>query len=194
MFRDGKVAQMAAYLLDKAGGSMNILKLMKLLYLADREAFSRFGYSLSEDQMVSMPQGPVLSKTLDLINGYQVPGVEHWDSWIEDRENHEVRLRRPFRMEDANLLSRDATETLRSVWADFGRLNQWELVKYTHDNCAEWSDPNGSSKQISSLKVFAALGKDAHVAKALDEELQNQKRFDDLFGSERWDNAQIQHA
>ncbi len=41
MFCEEKVAQMAAYLLQKRGGKMSYLKLMKLLYLSDRESMDR---------------------------------------------------------------------------------------------------------------------------------------------------------
>jgi len=48
---------------------MNYLKLMKLLYLADRESMRRNGRPISGDRYVSMDHGPVLSQTLNLING-----------------------------------------------------------------------------------------------------------------------------
>jgi len=41
MFNQRKVAQMAAFLLRRRG-CMNYLKLMKLLYLADRESMKRY--------------------------------------------------------------------------------------------------------------------------------------------------------
>ncbi len=36
MFNERKAAQAAAYLLHKAGGKLPLLKLMKLMYLAER--------------------------------------------------------------------------------------------------------------------------------------------------------------
>ena len=47
MFNERKVAQIAAYFLHRRGGCMSHLKLMKLMYLADREAFNRFGRSIT---------------------------------------------------------------------------------------------------------------------------------------------------
>ena len=38
MFNERKVAQMAAFFLRECGGSMSVLKLTKLLYLAERIA------------------------------------------------------------------------------------------------------------------------------------------------------------
>ena len=47
---------------------MSHLKLMKLLYLADREGVHQLGYLLSGDRP-AVPHGPVLSMTLNLIDG-----------------------------------------------------------------------------------------------------------------------------
>jgi uncharacterized phage-associated protein len=59
MFDDRRVAQMAAYLLSREKGRMNHLKLMKLLYLADRESMKRHGQPISGDRFVAMDHGPV---------------------------------------------------------------------------------------------------------------------------------------
>lgn len=69
MFNERKVAQMAAFLLGKGGDRMPHLKLMKLLYLSDREAMERYGFPISGDCIVAMPHGPVLSMTLNLMDG-----------------------------------------------------------------------------------------------------------------------------
>ena len=37
-FNERKAAQMAAFFLHQGGGKLEVLKLMKLLYLADRQA------------------------------------------------------------------------------------------------------------------------------------------------------------
>ena len=50
MFSEEKVAQMAAYLLIKRGGRMPYLKLMKQLYLANRQSMIRHGSMMGEDK------------------------------------------------------------------------------------------------------------------------------------------------
>jgi len=42
---------------------------MKLLYLAERRSFEKHGEPMIGDRLVSMPQGPVLSCTYNLMNG-----------------------------------------------------------------------------------------------------------------------------
>jgi hypothetical protein len=67
-YREPKAAQAAALLLQRAGGTMNHMKLIKLLYLADRRALVQWGRPITFDYYVSMPHGPVLSFTLDRLN------------------------------------------------------------------------------------------------------------------------------
>jgi len=65
-----KAAQVIAYLAMKAGHArLPVLKAVKLVYLADRESLSRFGFPLLEEPQVSMPHGPVNSTTYSHING-----------------------------------------------------------------------------------------------------------------------------
>jgi hypothetical protein len=52
-----KATQAAARLLQNRGGRMKFLKLIKLLYLADREALSRSGRPITTDSYVSMDNG-----------------------------------------------------------------------------------------------------------------------------------------
>ena len=64
-YREDGSTQAAARLLKRAGGPMSHMKLIKLLYLADRRALVRWGRPITCDWYVSMPQGPVPSFTLD---------------------------------------------------------------------------------------------------------------------------------
>lgn len=85
MFSEKVIAQMAAYFVAKERGQMSILKLIKLLYLAERESLDVFGQPISFDRMVSMDNGPVLSRTLDHVNGFVESTEGGWDSWISAR-------------------------------------------------------------------------------------------------------------
>ena len=59
--------QLAARFLHKAGGSMPYLKLLKLMYYADRQMLITRGTLITFDKWVAMKLGPVLSSTYDLI-------------------------------------------------------------------------------------------------------------------------------
>ncbi len=61
-----KAAQVAATFVALAPNHrLNRLKLMKLLFLADRTAFAQYGMTITGDKLVVMDQEPVLSGTLD---------------------------------------------------------------------------------------------------------------------------------
>jgi len=95
LFNEKKAAQAAAYFLFRAGGPLSVLKLMKLLYFAERRSFEKFGEPMIGDRLASMPHGPVLSCTYNHMNG-DLPSIEGgWEFWIADRAEHDLALRDP---------------------------------------------------------------------------------------------------
>lgn len=184
MFNERKAAQAAAWFLRQAGGRMPHLKLMKLMYLADRAALDEFGFSLTGDRAVSMPHGPVLSMTLNLVNGDIESGEDGWESWISDRADHEVGLReRPAGQDELDQISAADVDILAQVWRQFGHMGKWQIRDYTHDHCPEWEDPEGSSKPISFERIFTALGRSAEDAALLAERIAEQHRFGAVFAT-----------
>ncbi len=112
------------------------------------------------DRFVSMPQGPVSSTTYECV----CTGADGWDAFVSDRAGHCVELAKAdISVEDLDELSESDVETLELTWNEFGRMNQWELVKYTHDNCPEWEDPEGSSVTIPYSRIFKFLSKENPV-------------------------------
>lgn len=161
LFNEKKAAQAAAYFLFRAGGPLKVLKLMKLLYLAERRSFEKFGEPMIGDKLVSMPLGPVLSITYNHMNG-ELPSVEGgWDSWVADRAEHDLALRNPEALrspeQDLLELSDADLQILGETWQKFGRMDQWELRDYTHDHCPEWKDPEGSMIPMQPEELFEAL-------------------------------------
>lgn len=64
-----KAAQVIAFFALKQGGSINVLKVTKLAYLAERECMARYDEPMFYDELASLPEGPVPSITLNLMNG-----------------------------------------------------------------------------------------------------------------------------
>ena len=157
MFEVEIAGQMAAWFLNKEGGRMAHLKLMKLLYLAERTSIQENCYPILGDKLVSMDHGPVLSVTLNYMQGYKTPG-NGWDKWVSPKENHEVSLAKRYNADDLGLLSEAVLKVLENVWERFGHMDQWEIRDYTHKHCPEWKDPNGSSNQITYESLLTALG------------------------------------
>ena len=182
-FNERKVAQMAAFFLQERGEPMAILKLMKLLYLAERESLRLYGMPMSGDHLVAMPHGPVLSITYDLMSGSYDTHEGGWQQWIADRENYEVSLQKKVSREDLDELSNANIAILRAVWEKFGYLNRWEIRDYTHDFCPEWQDPHGSSQPIAYEAIFRVLGRSPEEARLLAERIEEEKTIDQVFQS-----------
>ena len=162
-FDERKAAQAAAYLLHRAGGRLPVIKLIKLLYLAERLSLQRYGETLTGDRLVAMPHGPVLSHTYNLIQGAYESCASGWDSWVADRAGHDVELRDSSRIrspeEDLAALSETDLEVLAEVWTQFGHWDKFRLRDYTHSGaCPEWTDPNGSMQPMPYAHVLRHLG------------------------------------
>lgn len=154
-YREPKATQAAARLLKLAGGKLNHMKLIKLLYLADRRALLKFGRPITFDWYVSMPHGPVLSFTLDRINDSAPPdGSSYWHRFISERRDHEVAL---LGEAPRDQLSPAEEQLIEEVWREFGKLNQWELRDYSH-SLPEWRDPRGSSLPIEIRDILLGEG------------------------------------
>ncbi len=170
-FRDDKTTQAAALLLKRAGGTMNHLVLVKLIYMADRQALLGWGRPITFDAYVSMQYGPVVSRTLDLINGQTHPGqTTYWSRYISDRERNTVSLLHPEEETPADELSEAEERLLNRIFDEFGGMGPWELVELTHE-FGEWEDPGGGAIGIEVRDILRAGDKTPIEVAAIEEEL-----------------------
>lgn len=165
LFCEKKAAEVAAFFLISAqqkSANLTLLKLMKLMYLAERLSYERFGFPIIGDALVSMPNGPVLSCTLDLINFGSADAQGWWDKLISEKTGRDMSLREGVMLsvDDLRELSESDIEVLDTVWQQFGRMSALKLREYTHDpeNCPEWVDPDGSSVPIKLETLLCKLG------------------------------------
>jgi uncharacterized phage-associated protein len=160
LFNEKKAAQVAAFFLIRANSGLSILKLMKLMYLAERRSFESYGEGLVGDRLVSMPHGPVLSITHNYMNGELTSAPGGWDTWISDRAEHSLSLsdvKRNASIDNLLELSDADVEVLDATWQQFGGMSGWQLREYTHDHCPEWQDPDGSMIPMKPEDLFKAL-------------------------------------
>ena len=179
-FNPATVAQISAFFAEKEGGSISVLKLMKLLYLADRLSIEAYEEPISWDNYVSMDQGPVLSKTLDYINGSYPPSEsESWDQWIKDRDGYMVGLARPIsNRRDLSHLSDADIDILKATWEKFGHMDKWQIRDYTHHHCPEWTDPKGSSIPFDYEDVLRGVGKSSKEVRDMYHRIREQREID----------------
>src|SRR6266487_3583866 len=157
-YDDAKAAQIAAFFVLKEGGAVDILKLAKLMYLAERESFARYAAPLTGDRLSSMKDGPVLSETLNYILGHGRP-PEVWRSLFNTRDGNSLRLQQADLSEDALLrLSEADIALLEDVWRKFGHMSSLEIWGYVHTNLPEYEDPGTSSRPIKMELLLGTIG------------------------------------
>jgi Protein of unknown function (DUF4065) len=122
---------------------------------------ARYDSPMFFDSLVSMPDGPVVSVTLNLING-EIEN-ERWSQFVAPRNGYDLRVASPdITFDKLDHLSRADLAVLEHIWDAFKYYDRYALRNWTHDklNIPEWEDPEGSSFSIDHEDVFKALGKD----------------------------------
>jgi len=156
-FKEEKTTQAAALLLKLRKDKMSYMKLIKLLYLADREALLEWGRPITFDSYVSMKAGPVLSRTLNLINEGAEPGKDSfWNKHISPPQNYDVELKDDPGIDE---LSEAEIALLERIFAQYGKMGRWDLINNVMHKLPEWRNPGGSSLPIEYLDIFHAARK-----------------------------------
>jgi uncharacterized phage-associated protein len=179
-FDERKATATAAVFLAEHGGRMPYMKLIKLLYMAERESLRKYGRPVFGDRYFSLPHGPVVSGVLDLIRRGDDPLEETKGIWLEhvERKGFDVCLASE---PDLGCLSDSELETIHEIASVFRTLDQWQLRDFTHA-LPEYRDPQGSSLPISPEDILRALAKSDEEVEEVREDAIERKHFDSIFG------------
>jgi hypothetical protein len=154
-FNEAKAAEAAAHLLKLRGAPMSYVKLIKLLYLVDREALLRFGRPVTTDRYILTDKGPGLSQVNDLITADSVAPSD-WSNYISTLQgDFEVELRKEAPLTE---LSEAEAELIEAIFVDFGKKTRWELIEYSQ-TLPEWHDPQGTKIPLDYADILKAGGK-----------------------------------
>lgn len=156
VFDEPKAAEAAAHMLTLAGGTMSVLKLIKLLYLADRRSLVETGFPMTKDRMVSMPHGLVLSHTYNRIREKGRVESAPFRRYLANAGNHRIELVEP--PPTIGKLSRYQIRVLRETFERYGHLSESQLRRLTH-KLPEYKDPGGSSTPVDHDDILKAEGK-----------------------------------
>lgn len=168
-FDQKKTTQAAGLLLRLSHEKkMHYIKLVKLLYLADREALLKWGRPVTYDHYVSMDNGPVLSKTLDLITDEPKPGEDSfWLKYISEPQHFVISLKIDPAQDE---LSEAEIDLLKEVSEKYGKMDRWKLIDDVMHKLPEWIDPHGSAVPIFYRDILRASNKTPQeIASILDE-------------------------
>ena len=158
MFNIEKLIQACNYLIKKNNAPLNYTKLIKMLYLADKESLKGSLQTITGDTYVSMDNGPVLSKLYDLIKGRHrnEKAQNLWDSRfiLNNYDLVAATERIP-----QNELSAFEIQILDQIHSQFKDYDVWEMINYVHNNCPEWKNPEGSAIAIQPQEILESIGK-----------------------------------
>ncbi len=183
------VQAVAVILREEPNHCMNYMKLLKVLYLAEREMLTQSGSMITGDHAVAMERGPVLSGVYNLIKGEHTD-AEKWDAFI-DKERYHVSLKQHPGNEK---LSKLEIEILRETTAKYQQFDEWDMVAETH-KLPEWKqnapEPKTTNepkkpaqKPIPFMHILQSIGMNGQASKIV-EQAETDAAFDAFFAKNR---------
>ena len=155
-FRSRKAAQLCAYFALKSNGTIEKLKLIKLLYFAERKFLSENHHPMLFDEYYSLPHGPICSSALNGMDG--IIHGEIWDDYIARNGNVVVAIQHLSR-DELDEVSDAELAVVDDIWRDFGRMTASQLRNYSHENCPEYTETTGRIP-ISYKQILRAVGEE----------------------------------
>ena len=155
-FDFAKTLQAAAVLLrHEPGRRTNYMRLIKLVYIADREALAETGHPITGSKAIAMKRGPLPQKLYELIKGehYNSPA---WENHV-DKERYTLSLAKDPGM---GALSSYEIVKLLEIASRYRDCDEWDMVRITYE-FPEWrkNDPGDSSREIPVADILDAQGK-----------------------------------
>ena len=132
-FSHRKATQALNFFARKAGGRINKMKALKLVYFADRYHLRKYGRPVVGDEYLAMNYGPVASGTKDLAEMSDFLGEEearYAKKFIQPSETG--RAFSSVSEVDEKVFSESDREALTFAWTRFGRVDKFALSKLTH--------------------------------------------------------------
>lgn len=130
-----KIIQALNYITELAGGKVNYMKALKLLYFSDRLHLREYGRLITDDNLIAMKNGTLGSQAKDIIKMNEfMPHVVY--EYVEDklkRDNYFIEVNSTER----DNLSETDIECLNEVFTALGQKAEFELANLTHE-LPEW--------------------------------------------------------
>lgn len=166
---DTKIAEVASYFLTKLRGPMHKVKLMLLIYLADRHSLENYDFSITGDSYLNKQNGTSLAHTQLLIDGHVLSTA--WNMLIHTEAKFGISTSHEVTAESTKELNPLEVLTLDQMWAEYGSYDLASLVLHAKA-LPEWKEPAyGHSTPIPLRELLLHLGKTPEQALIIDESL-----------------------
>lgn len=157
-----KTVQVAGAFLRFHYDSMIALRLLSLLYIADRKALKEVNKPLTGDIYISTNYGPMPSKVFSFIRGEQINDIKLWEQYIStgfDSQVIEACTITLLAYAGDNELSIKEEEIIKEVYYQFKDMDTTEVALITR-SFKEWQIPAiGQYLPINNVKILKNLGK-----------------------------------
>lgn len=151
-FSINKIIQLLAYIQEKSHIN-NYLKLIKLLFFADRYSLRTYGVPLTYDQYQAMRYGPVCSNTYDVIkkedmfiSSVSAKERKLIEKSLQKTDKYSIEFLKPV---NEKMLSISDKDSLDFAIANFGNISPFALASISHDY-PEWKK---YAKELNSGEV-----------------------------------------
>lgn len=122
-----KSVQLLNYFAKKEGGKINRMKVIKLIWLADRLHLRNYGRTISKSNDYSaLKLGPVSSSILDIA---QEPSDDYSRKFIKRVDNYFIES---LSNVDITLFSKTDTDVLNTIYEEFGKMREFNLSDFSH--------------------------------------------------------------
>ena len=153
--RERQAAQLAAAFILRARRPVGVVRLVKLMYLAEREAMRRSVFPIVFDDIYAMRMGMALSRSFDLMK--REPGTPtngEWERHIAPPSHRGIDVCRGVTDRSLDSLSPDDIKVIDYVWEHHGSKSYDELVHEVHHGFPEWTQHwEADDRRTSAVKV-----------------------------------------
>lgn len=131
-----KTTQAFTYFAQQAGGQINKMKALKLIYFADRYHLRTYGRPITNDTYFAMKFGPVASACRNLLSNEEAKDAEttYVDEHLRVVGQYDYSC---IKNMDEKVFSSSDREALAFAWEHYAALDQFSLAEETH-RFPEW--------------------------------------------------------
>jgi len=165
-----KAVAATGYLCELNQRSIDMLKCIKMLYIADRKALLEWHRPITGDSFWSLENGPIVSRIYNLIRGkIGGPEMDLWNAVFNPRQIDIVALKTGI-TPNTKPLSKREKDALREAYEQIQPLSIGAVIDLVH-KFPEWKYPGKSSIPIDPKMIFyyENFGEDA--VKKIEEDL-----------------------
>lgn len=154
-----KLVQAIAYFSSRGVKGLDKLKIVKLLYLADKKHLLEVGRPILGDFYACMPYGPVPSQSFNIIRDVidadpemRPVAEERFDEYLSidtSRHHHALVVKKE---PDTDIFSASEVAALEATASQYGRYTGSELINITHEDPI-WTIPKSQQQRVRSTEI-----------------------------------------